>query len=191
MSLFKKLLLLNEHTCPWWLAYTFDNRVRGLFHDTEKIFGPYVKEGMTVIDIGCGMGYFSIGLARMVGEKGLVISVDLQQNMLNVLGKRARRAGVDHRIKLHRCEPESIGINRNVDFALTFWVVHEISHRKEFLKQIFSMLKETGKYLLVEPKIHVSNAGFGETVKGAMQEGFKMLDNPQISLSRAALFRKL
>jgi len=191
MTLFKKLLLLNEHTCPWWLAYTFDNRVRRLFHDTEKILGPYVKEGMTVIDIGCGMGYFSIGLAKMVGEKGLVISVDFQQNMLNVLGKRAKRADVDHRIKLHRCEPESIGINQNVDFALTFWMVHEIPRRKEFFEQIFSILKRTGKYLLVEPKVHVSHARFGETIKDSMQKGFKMLDNPQISLSRAALFGKL
>ena len=80
---------------------------------------------------------------------------------------------------------------QNIDFALTFWMVHEILRSKEFFEQIFSILKRTGKYLLVEPKVHVSHARFGETIKNSMQKGFKMMDNPHISLSRAALFGKL
>lgn len=190
MNRIKKLLSLNCHVCPWWLGYTFDNRFRRLFHDTEKILGPYVKEGMTAIDIGCGMGYFSIGLANLVGEKGSVISVDIQQNMLNVLGKRAQKADVAHRIHLHRCEPERIGIDQKVDFALTFWMVHEVPYRKEFFEEIFSILKARGKYLLVEPKVHVSRARFEEILKCCMQTGFKRLGDPQISLSRAVLLGK-
>ena len=55
------------------------------------MLAPYVKEGMIVIDIGCGMAFFSIGMARLVGEQGLVISVDLQQKMLEVLERRAKK----------------------------------------------------------------------------------------------------
>jgi ubiquinone/menaquinone biosynthesis C-methylase UbiE len=191
MNMFKKLLLLECHVCPWWLAYTFDNRFRRRFHDAEKILGPYVKEGMTTIDIGCGMGYFSMGLANLVGEKGSVIAVDIQQNMLKVLRNRAEKAGVAHRIHLHRCEPERIGVGQKVDFALTFWMVHEVPHRKGLLDQIFQMLIPAGKYLLVEPKLHVSCARFEEIVEDCMQIGFKILGDPQISLSRAALLVKL
>ena len=54
----------NHHVCPWWFAYTFDNPVRKLFHNPHKIFGGSIREGMTAMDIGCGMGYFSIEIGR-------------------------------------------------------------------------------------------------------------------------------
>jgi 2-polyprenyl-3-methyl-5-hydroxy-6-metoxy-1,4-benzoquinol methylase len=69
----------NGHVCPWWLAYTFDNPIRKLFHKPQKMLSLYVKEGMSVMDVGCGMGFFSIGMARMVGDNGNVIAVDLQK----------------------------------------------------------------------------------------------------------------
>ena len=92
------------HICPWWGGYFIDNWFRRLLHNPEKIVGPYVKPGMTVMDVGCGMGMFSIAMAKMVGAEGRVIAVDLQQKMLDVLRKRAEKAGVADRIQLHKCE---------------------------------------------------------------------------------------
>ena len=40
----------NHHVCTWWIAYTFDNPVRKLFHNPQKIFDAYIKKGMTVMD---------------------------------------------------------------------------------------------------------------------------------------------
>ena len=74
------------------MAYTFDNPFRKLIHDPKKMFKKYVHEGMTVMDIGCGLGCFSIDLAKMVGKEGKVYSVDLQKGMLDRLMKRAKRA---------------------------------------------------------------------------------------------------
>ncbi|MBN1930432.1 MAG: methyltransferase domain-containing protein, partial [Desulfobacterales bacterium] len=108
---------MAKYVCPWWLAYTFDNPLRGIFHKPEKIFAPYLNEGMTAIDIGCGMGYFSIGMARIVGKTGKLISVDLQQEMLNTLIKRADKMGVAKRITTFLCDENNIGINEKVDFA--------------------------------------------------------------------------
>ena len=87
----RKIFGVDPHLVPWWLGYTFDTPLRRVLHDPVDILGGYVKEGWAVADLGCGMGYFSIPLARMVGEKGRVISVDLQPPMLNVLRKRAER----------------------------------------------------------------------------------------------------
>jgi 2-polyprenyl-3-methyl-5-hydroxy-6-metoxy-1,4-benzoquinol methylase len=75
----RKLLLFDKHICPWWLCYTFDNPLRKLVHKPERILGPYVHEGQTVLDIGAGMGYFSIFLAKRVGKKGLVNAADVQR----------------------------------------------------------------------------------------------------------------
>ena len=85
-------------TCPWWLLFTFDNPLRKLIHDPIKILSPFVESGDTVLDVGCGMGYFSLGLAELVGEKGKVIAADLQPQMLAGLSKRAASAGLDERI---------------------------------------------------------------------------------------------
>ena len=60
MSNIKDVLLTGDHVCPWWLAYTFDNPLRRLVHNPEKMLQKFIKEGDTVVDIGCGMGYFSI-----------------------------------------------------------------------------------------------------------------------------------
>lgn len=186
----RKLLLIDKHVCPWWLAYTFDNPIRRLFHKPEKIFSPYLQERMTAVDIGCGMGYFSIGLAKIVGEKGSVISVDLQQKMLDVLENRAKRAGVVHRIRLHRCEADNIGLDVEADFVLTFWMAHETPNPQELMKQVYAILKPQGKYFLAEPRGHVSSDRFREISECATQADFKVFDRPQITFSRAVVFEK-
>ncbi len=87
----RELVLRDKRICPWWLAYSFDNPLRRYLHDPRKIVAPYLREGMIAIDIGCGMGYFSSGMAKIVGDAGKVIAVDVQQEMLDITLKRAKR----------------------------------------------------------------------------------------------------
>jgi len=177
----------NHHVCPWWIAYTFDNPVRKLFHKPHKIFGDYIKEGMTVMDVGCGMGYFSIGMAKLVGATGKVIAVDLQQKMLDVMHRRARRSGVADRILPHRCEADTIGIQEPVDFILAFWMVHEVSDKNYFFGQLRSLLAPEGKILIAEPKMHVTAEALDKTIEIAQNNGLQLCDKPAIRLSRTAL----
>jgi len=193
MTLFQKLLLTEPHVCPWWLAYTFDNPFRMLFHTPETIFEPHLKKGMTAVDLGCGMGYFSIGMARMVGDTGKVISVDIQQEMLDILQKRAIKKGIGHRIHTHCASPNDIGLayhSGRIDLALTFWMVHETPDIENFVSEIFSLVKPGGKYLLAEPKGHVSSALFQRITAAVVQAGFHVLNYPRIALSHAAWFQK-
>ena len=181
---------MEKHVCPWWLAYTFDNPLRRIFHNPEKIFTPYLNEGMTAIDIGCGMGYFSIGMARIVGKTGKIISVDLQQKMLDTLIKRAKKAGVSSLITASLCSENDIGISEKVDFALTFWMVHETPDEFKFLKQVHSILNKSGNLLLTEPKMHVTLTEFKKTISIAQELGFKLIDSPVIYFSHTALLEK-
>ena len=182
---------MAKHVCPWWLAYTFDNPLRRIFHKPEEIFSPYLQKGMTAVDLGCGMGYFSIGMAKIVGEAGKVIAVDLQQKMLDTLKKRAKKAGVDNRITTVLCDENSIGVHEEVDFALAFWMAHETPDTSHFLQQVQAILKPSGKLLLAEPKGHVTFSEFKKTLSIAQELGFKLIDSPVISLSHAAVFEKL
>jgi ubiquinone/menaquinone biosynthesis C-methylase UbiE len=177
-------------TCPWWLLFTFDNPLRKLVHDPGRILGAYVNPGDTVLDVGCGMGYFTLGLAELVGEKSHIIAADLQEKMLVGLQKRAERTNLLSHIQLHRTEPDRIGVEGTFDFVLAFWMVHEVRDQTVFLREIYEVLKPAGKLLIVEPKIHVSGEAFNETVMRAKGIGLLDVDRPRVRLSRSVLFQK-
>jgi len=187
-NLFDYSLVKDKRVCPRWLCFTFDNLLRRLVQNPEKVVEPYVHEGDIVLDVGPGMGYFSIPLAKIVGEKGKVIAADVQLKMLNALQKRAKRAGVEQRITLHLCKKDSLGLNTKFDFALAFWMVHEVPDQESFFKEIRSLLKPNGRLLISEPKIHVTMAKYDETIEKAIRAGFVLKSNPSISLSRSTLF---
>jgi len=181
---------VNNGVCPWWMCYSFDNPLRRLFHDPELLLAPYVKPGAIAADIGCGMGYFTIGMARLAGPAGRVIAVDLQQQMLDLLQRRASEAGVAGRIVLNRCGPDSLGIGEPVDCALSFWMAHEVPDKPHFFREILSALKPGGTLLLAEPKFHVWRKSFERTAAVCREQGFRILGEPAIPLSRAVLMGK-
>ena len=80
-------------------GWMLDNWIRRLFQNPKNIFGDYVKEGMTAIDIGCGPGMFTLAMAAIVGDTGTVIAVDIQQEMLDLVRKKAERKGFVSRIR--------------------------------------------------------------------------------------------
>jgi len=180
----------STFTCPWWLIFTFDNPMRKLVHDPKKILSPYVKPENTVLDVGCGMGYFSLGLAELVGENGKVIAADLQPEMLAGLSKRAKAAGLESRIEPHLCQPDRIGVIEPVDFALAFWMVHEVRQREAFLREIYSLVKPGGRFLVIEPLIHVSGRDFELTITLSQKIGFMEEGRPRVAASRAILLKK-
>lgn len=153
------------------------------------MLGPYVSRGMTALDVGCGMGFFSIGLARLVGDDGCVIAADVQPKMLEVMRKRAENAGVSERIRAHRSEPNLLGVDRPVDFILAFWMVHEVPDQKSFFDQIRACLKPGGKLLVAEPRFHVSAKSFQETVGFARASGLDHCKKPSVRLSLSAVFK--
>jgi len=190
MKFIRELFLRDRHICPWWLAYTFDNPLRQYVHDPRKILGPYLRPGMTAVDIGCGMGFFSRGMAQLVGDSGTVISADLQQEMLDITRLRAERDGVLRRIRLVRVEQGNIGVTDQADLVLGFWMVHEVADLQAFFRQVFSILKQTGVFLIAEPRIHVSRSRFEEILSVARTTGFTISDTPRVRFSRAVVLRK-
>lgn len=175
--------------CPSWLAPTLDNPIRRLIHNPEKIFSEYIESGQTVLDLGCGPGTFTFSMAKMVGESGKVIAVDVQDETLQMVRKKATEEGLESRIITHKSEPNRIGITDKVDFALTFYMVHEVPNAEAFLKEIVTLLKPKGKLLIVEPKFHVSTSSFKKTLEAAKLAGLKAIFEPKIRFSRSMLFQ--
>jgi ubiquinone/menaquinone biosynthesis C-methylase UbiE len=182
---------VNEpaRVCPSKHAWFLDNWIRRLIHNPDKIVGQYIEKGQTVLDLGSGPGMFSLTMARMVGEGGKVISVDIQEEMLQILRRKSEDAGLQSRIHLHKSRPEGIGIEEKVDFALAFYMVHEVSDKEKFLREVASLIKPGGRFLIVEPKFHVSGPSFEETVEVATVSGLKLISRPKVFFSRSALLQ--
>jgi 2-polyprenyl-3-methyl-5-hydroxy-6-metoxy-1,4-benzoquinol methylase len=172
----------NQHVCPWWLGYTFLIPLRKYQHDPKKILAPYIKPGMTIMDYGCAMGYFSIPLAQMTGTQGRVYCVDIQEKMLSKLEKRASKYSVSSIIK-----PLQVGKNYNtndlpekLDFVLLFMVVHEVPDKAGLFNDLFAMLKPGGKILFFEPKGHVKSEDFENSLQLAKRAGLKVSEEKPI-----------
>ena len=175
------------HTCPWWFAYTFDNALRGLVHKPSEILGGLVRRGDTVVDVGSGLGFFTIALAEMVGPDGKVISVDLQEEMLKRSRRRAERRGLADRFEFHRASHTHLGLTKPADLVLAFWMLHEVRDRAGFLREVRSILRPSGHLLIAEPKGHVPRALFARITDLVRGEGFTVKDGRNIRLSRSIL----
>lgn len=187
LSFLRRTLLLGPHTCPWWFAYSFDNPLRRLLHDPEAILGGLVETGQTVVDIGCGLGYFSIALARIVGPNGKVLALDVQSQMIRRARRRAESRGVADCVDFRICDANRLGVDGPVDFVLAFWVVHEVADVRGLLMEVRSFLRPGCRLLIVEPKGHVSAARFSETVELARKAGFGISQGPRVRFSRSVL----
>ncbi len=180
----------NKHVCPVERAGSLDNRIRRWLQNPQKIVGPYIEEGMTVLDLGCGPGFFSIDMAHMVGKSGRVIAADLQEGMLQKLRDKIQETELEERITLHKCEENKIGVSEEIDFVLAFYVVHEVPNQEEFLNEIGVILKPKGQVLVVEPPFHVSKSAFEETIRKARNAGFTLVERPKVLLSKTAVLEK-
>jgi ubiquinone/menaquinone biosynthesis C-methylase UbiE len=185
MSRFRRLLLMDEHTCPWWFVYSFDNPLRRLVQNPRATLAGFVKGGQTVVDVGCGAGYFSLALAEIVGPEGKVLALDIQDQMLAISRRRAERRGLGRRIEFRLCAPDGLGLTDPVDLVLAFWMVHEVSDQKAFLNEIRGFLKPEGALLIVEPKVHVPEHRFQSTVDLARTTGFDVAPGPKVFFSRS------
>jgi ubiquinone/menaquinone biosynthesis C-methylase UbiE len=178
------------HVCPPWLNFLLINPFRSRGHHPRKILRKFVKEGDTVLDAGCGPGHFTIGLAEIVGDKGTVIAADIQEKMLQSVRKRAEKAGVLRRIRLHLSPRDALGVQGPVDFALVFWTAHEVRDKAGFFGDIYECMRPGATLLLVEPKGHVGKKAFAALQETAEKSGLRVLRTERLCLSHAVLFEK-
>ena len=184
---------MAEHVCPVWVGYLLASPLRKLTQNPHKILTPHVREGMTVLDIGCAMGFFSLPMAKLVGPQGKVICVDLQEKMLTSLRQRAAKAGLTDRIETRLCPKDTLKIDdlaQSIDFALAFALVHEVPDAKKLFSEIHAALKPSAKLLIAEPKGRISEEHFNASLFSAQHSGFEIIDRPCIARSHAALISK-
>jgi cyclopropane fatty-acyl-phospholipid synthase-like methyltransferase len=184
---------MAHRVCPWWLGYLLISPLRSWWQDPAKILNGYVSPGMTVLEPGPGMGFFTLDLLRKVGEGGKVVALDVQPKMLSRLKRRAAKAGVSSRLDARLASADSMGmadLTGKVDFTLAFAVVHEFPDAADFFRQVDAASKPGAAILLAEPKGHLSSEEFEKELYAASQSGFRVQSRPRILRSLTALLVK-
>jgi ubiquinone/menaquinone biosynthesis C-methylase UbiE len=167
--------------------------MRRWMQDPLQIVSPYVREGMTVLEPGPGMGFFTIPLAGLVGPSGRVVAVDLQPRMIAGLKRRAAKAHVGDRVDARVCSADTMGLDDlagEADFTLAFAMVHEFPDAKRFFAEVARASKPGANLLLAEPRGHVNDAQFEAEIAAAAASQFELSTRPAVRRSHAALLTK-
>jgi SAM-dependent methyltransferase len=127
---------------PWRMIYRRPEpllRLLGLFN------------GMTVADVGCGTGLFTVEMARLVGARGLVHAIDCQTPMLTHTQGRVAAAGLSERVRLHRAGIHQLPLpDDSLDLALMVAVIGELPAREAALEEARRVLKPGGRLVISE-----------------------------------------
>ena len=178
----------TENICPAEKAGMLDSFFRRIIQNPKKIIRPYVKEGMTVMDLGCGPGFFSVEMAKIVQKSGKVFALDVQDEMLNLLADKIKDTQYQDIITLHKAKTDALNFSSKVDFILAFYVIHEIK-RENIFSELKSILNPGGKILIAEPNFHISKKAYNQMLHSLEKEGFEIISKPKIFFSKAVLIK--
>ena len=109
-----------------------------------------VRPGQTVCDMGCGNGFYTLALARLVGAEGIVYAVDIQPEMLRMLAARAAEEGLTNIKPLLGTVIDPRLPPGKIDLCLCVDGYHEFSHPEAMLARIRESLAVSGRLALVE-----------------------------------------
>lgn len=180
----------NVDVCPVEKAGMLDNKFRKFFQDPQKILKPYIKEGMAVLDLGCGPGFFSIEIGKLINNSGTVICADLQEGMLDIIRQKIKGTDIETLFKFCKCDNSAINVPFKVDFVLAFWMIHEVPNQVKLFNELKSILKPQGQILIIEPRGHVTGKAFNKMIENLNEIGFEVVETPKVFLSRSILVVK-
>jgi ubiquinone/menaquinone biosynthesis C-methylase UbiE len=179
----------NTRICPVERAGGLDNFARRLLQNPKKILKPYIKDGMQVLDLGCGPGFFSIEIAKMLIKSGKVIAADMQEGMLEIVKQKIKGTEAEQRVIIHKCKEDQIDYTEKVDFVLAFYVIHEVADQEKLFRELKSILNPNGQLFIIEPKFHVTKRSFDSMVECIQGIGFEVEDKPKVFFSRSIVFK--
>ncbi len=179
----------NNKICPVAYAPGLDNSIRKFLQNPYKILKPFIRKGMTVLDIGCGPGFFSVEIAKMLDGSGKVIAADLQKGMLDIISQKVTGTELENHIVLHQCKEDSIDLQNKVDFIFAFYMIHEVPDQDNLLREMKSLLNPGGQILIIEPKIHVTKKAFNALIEKIENIGLDVISRPTVFFSRAVVLK--
>ncbi len=148
-----------------------------------------LSEGMTMVDLGCGSGYFTIPASRIVGEKGKIYAIDIQEEMLDKLKENGLPSNV---IPLLARSDYDFPLDEGIsDFTFIAFVTHENEDLEKFFNEIKRITKDDGRVVILEWKKQYEESGPPYEERIGMDEildklegfGFKVIEFGELNQS--------
>jgi len=113
----------------------------------KQVVGLGVREGQTVLDFGCGSGYFSIAAAKIVGERGKVYALDIHPLAVKAIEKKIARERLTNVITI--LSDRDTGLpDESVDVILLYRTFQYVKDKKGLLQELHRVIKPTGNLLV-------------------------------------------
>lgn len=177
------------HLHPVEEAKALESRLRLFLQNPRKILKKYIHPGMTVLDLGCGSGYFTLEMARLLDKRGKVIATDVQQGMLEILKKKLQDSELKKQVQICHNKQDSLGLTEKVDFILAFYSFHEMRFIDNIIGDLTKIAGTGTKIFISEQKFHVSKSTFDTIIKKLENKGFEICERPAVFLSRTVVMK--
>lgn len=179
----------DTHLHPVEKASALESRLRLFLQNPRKIVGKYIRSGMIVLDLGCGTGYFTLEIAKLLNNNGKVVASDVQSGMLAILRQKLRNSELSSQIEIHKSESNTLRLSDKFDFILAFYSFHEMSNIDSIISELTGIVKPETKILISEQLFHVSKKIFDAIIKKMENSGFEICERPTIFLSRTVVMK--
>lgn len=137
---------------PHQMADVLDSPLRMTYRNPAQLLGEFgIADGMTVLDLGCGSGTFTLAAARMAGATGQVYAVDIQPPLVEKTRHRVTAARMSERIQCHCSSAYNLPIaDDSVDMAIMIATLAEIPDKQRALAEVRRVLKPMGRLAISE-----------------------------------------
>lgn len=143
----REIAYVMGHQAAGWL----DRPEREKEEDPAKLHKALaVKPGMVIADVGAGSGFHSFRLAPMVGEKGKILAVDIQKEMIDIMERRIKKDKFTNVETILGDEADPKLPAGKVDLILMVDVYHELAQPYEMTERMIAALKPGGRIAFVE-----------------------------------------
>ena len=128
------------------------------YHDcVEKLCKPFVKQmvrlaylkpGQRVLDVGAGTGAVANFAAKLVGDSGTVVGIDLSEGMLKIAALTAKKLGIAN-VQFHRTDAENLGLlSESFNSVISMYAIDHFPNAAQALKEMHRVLKPGGRLVV-------------------------------------------
>ena len=141
-----------------------------------------LRSGSTFVDVGCGDGFFAIPAAKLVGEQGKVYGLDISDEALSRLKRRAAREGLGNlSVELGAAE-KTVLCNKCADIVFFGIVLHDFKYLDKVLKNARKMLKHSGRLVNLDWKKEPMNLGPPLRIRFSKKEAMHFLEDADFKI---------
>lgn len=132
-------------------VYVLERSERDEFQKPAEVLKSLdLKPGLRVADVGCGTGYFTIPVAKAVGEDGSVLAIDISPQMLAYLEKRVKAEQLTNVVlkKVEADDPELPA--GGIDLILMVDTIHYIKEKAAYAETLKKGLAPGGRLIIID-----------------------------------------